>query len=131
MNQHTTLHALVRMDMPRLSPEMPIRRAVAILVKQGVAAAAVIDDSGVLQGILSQKDCFRPALNAGYYQEWKGTVADFMTAKVVTLSASIDVISAAEAFLDHSFRAFPVLDGEQFIGMLDRSDVLKTLVELG
>lgn len=131
MSTHETLHALVRTDMPTLTPDMPIRRAVATLVKQRASAAAVIDDSGALQGILSQKDCFRPSLSASYYQEWKGTVADFMTPDVMTLAASLDVIAAAEAFLNHSHRVFPVLDGEQFIGMLRRSDVLRRLVELG
>ncbi|SNT73833.1 CBS domain-containing protein [Paracoccus seriniphilus] len=131
MSQDDTLQALVRRDMPRLTPDMPIRRAVAILLEQRSAAAPVVDDSGALRGILSQKDCFRPSLNASYYQEWKGTVADFMSADVATLPASLDVIAAAEAFLSQPYRSFPVLDGEQLIGMVRRSDVLKRLVELG
>ncbi len=131
MSTHETLHVLVRNDLPVLTPDMPIRRAVAMLVQGQASAAAVIDDSGALLGILSQKDCFRPSLNASYYQEWKGTVADFMTRNVMTLDANIDVIAAAEAFLQHPFRVFPVLDGERFAGMLLRSDVLKRLVALG
>jgi len=131
MSAHETLHALVRTDMPVLTPEMPIRRAVATLVQAQASAAAVIDNSSALQGILSQKDCFRPSLNASYYQEWKGTVAEFMSPDVMTLQVNTNVTTAAEAFLEHSFRVFPVLDGEQFIGMLNRSDVLKRLIELG
>lgn len=130
MSEHETLHALVRNDGPVLTPEMPIRRAVAMLVGERASAAPVIDDSGALVGILSQKDCFRPTLNASYYQEWKGTVAEFMSPEVVSLSASVDIADAAEAFLFHTHRVFPVLDGEQFIGMLRRSDVLRRLVEL-
>ena len=131
MSAHETLHALVRTDMPVLTPEMPIRRAVATLVQAQASAAAVIDNSSALQGILSQKDCFRPSLNASYYQEWKGTVAEFMSPDVMILQVNTNVTTAAEAFLEHSFRVFPVLDGEQFIGMLNRSDVLKRLIELG
>ena len=131
MSEHETLDLLVARDMPVLRPDMPIRRAVAILVQKRAAAAAVIDDSGALKGILSQKDCFRPTLNASYYQEWKGTVEDFMTAKLVTLSISADITDAAEAFITHSFHLFPVLDGDQFVGMLRRADVLQRLVEMG
>ena len=131
MSEHETLHLLVARDMPVLRPDMPIRRAVAILVQENAAAAAVIDDSGALKGLLSQKDCFRPTLNASYYQEWKGTVADFMTTRLVTLSISTDITDAAEAFLTHSYRLFPVLDGDQFVGILRRSDVLRRLVEMG
>ncbi|MFV0246038.1 MAG: CBS domain-containing protein [Qingshengfaniella sp.] len=130
MRAHETLHTLVRKDGPVLAPRMPIRRAVAMLVGERASAAPVIDDSGALVGILSQKDCFRPTLNASYYQEWKGTVADFMTADVTALSAGIDIADAAEAFLSHSHRVFPVLDGTQFLGMLRRSDVLSRLVEM-
>lgn len=130
MSEHESLHALVRNDGPVLAPDMPIRRAVAVLVGEAVSAAPVIDDSGVLVGILSQKDCFRPTLNASYYQEWKGNVAEFMSADVVSLSAAIDIADAAEAFLSHSHRVFPVIEGDQFIGMLRRSDVLRRLVEL-
>ncbi|MCT2538962.1 CBS domain-containing protein [Sedimentimonas flavescens] len=131
MSLHETLHMLVVWDMPVLQPDMPIRRAVAILVQENAAAAAVIDDSGALKGLLSQKDCFRPTLNASYYQEWTGTVADFMTTNLMTLPVSTDITDAAEAFLTHSFHLFPVLDGEQFVGMLKRSDLLKRLVEMG
>lgn len=131
MSVNETLRGLVRTDLPVLTPDMPIRRAVATLVQERAAAAAVLDDSGALRGILSQKDCFRPTLNASYYQEWKGTVADFMTAEVVTLPVSADITDAAEAFLTHSYRVFPVLDGAQFLGLLRRSDVLKRLVEMG
>lgn len=131
MSAEETLGALARRDMPVLTADMPIRRAVAMLVEHGASAAAVVDDSGALRGILSQKDCFRPTLNAAYYQEWKGTVADFMTTDVTTLAAKDDVISAAEAFVKHSHRVFPVLDGDRFIGMLRRSDVLRRLVERG
>lgn len=131
MSAHETIADLVLTDAPVLTPETPIRRAVATLVQQQVTAAAVIDDSGRLKGVLSQKDCFRPALNASYYQEWKGTVGDFMSPDVLVLPANSDVLAAAEAFLEHPYRLFPVVDKEVFIGMLRRSDVLKRLVELG
>ncbi len=131
MSSRETVALLVNKDEPTLSPEQPIRRAVALLVEGRASVAAVLDDSGALQGVLSQKDCFRPALNASYYQEWKGSVADFMSRNVVTLPASADLTDAAEAFLAHSHRVFPVLDGERFIGLLHRSDVLRRLIELG
>lgn len=131
MNGPETLHDFARSDTVQLTPDMPIRRAVAMLVQQNTAAAPVMDDSGTLLGILSQKDCFRPSLNASYYQEWTGTVANFMSPNPMTLQANVDVITAAEAFLEHPYRMFPILEGERFIGMLHRSDVLRRLVELG
>ncbi|MDO5641288.1 MAG: CBS domain-containing protein [Paracoccus sp. (in: a-proteobacteria)] len=131
MSRDDTIRSLVSRDFPVLTPEMPIRRAVAMLVAQDAAAAPVVDDSGALKGVLSQKDCFRPTLNASYYQEWKGSVGDFMSPDVVTLSADTDITAAAEAFLAHSHRLFPVMEGDQLIGMLRRPDLLRRLVEMG
>lgn len=125
------IQSIMQADGLVLAPDMPIRRAVALLVEGRAAAAAVLDDSGALQGILTQKDCFRPALQASYYQEWTGTVADHMSRKVVSLPVGTDLISAAEAFMAHSHRVFPVLEGEKFMGMLRRSDLLAALVRLG
>ena len=107
--------AIMRADTPSLSPDTPIRRAVAILVEARAAAAAVCDDDGALAGILTQKDCFRPTLQASYYQEWKGTVGDYMTTTLVTLPAISDLMTAADlgfmakAFIDRNHE--PGFDG--------------------
>jgi len=131
MNKARTIESILKKDMLVLTLGMPIRRAVALLMRGETFAAPVVDEGGVLRGILTRKDCFRPVLNASYYQEWKGTVADHMTREVDTLSARTDLITAAETFLASSHRSFPVMDGEKLVGMLCRSEVLQALVELG
>lgn len=131
MSTAARIRTLMQTGGPVLTPDMPIRRAVALLVEHGAAAAPVTDASGALTGILTQKDCFRPALHASYYQEWTGTVADHMTKGAVTLAASDDLITAVEAFQIHPHRVFPVLEGGQFAGMLRRADVLAALLRMG
>ena len=125
-----TIEEITRQNTLLLSPDTPIRRAIAQLIEEDLAASPVADDSGRLIGILSQKDCFQPALQASYYREWKGIVSEFMTDNVVSLPISTDLVSAAEAFQKHSYRTFPVLDGERFLGMLRRSDVLAQLLSM-
>ena len=125
-----TIKGITRADALLVTPDMAIRRAVAMMVESRVAGAAVVDESGTLCGILTQKDCFRPTLHASYYQEWKGTVDDYMTRKVISLPSSADLMTAAEAFLEHPHRIFPVVDGNRLVGLLRRSDVLSALVRL-
>jgi CBS domain-containing protein len=122
---------IVRRDTVILSPATPIRRAAAALVDARAAAAPVVDDEGRLVGILSQKDCFRPALHASYHREWTGRVADHMSPEVVAVDVEEEVIRAAEMFLAHPHRVFPVLNSDQVDGLLYRSDVLRFLVHLG
>ena len=131
MTADTNAGAIMQADCPALLPGMPIRRAVALLVEGGHDAAPVLDDSGALIGILTQKDCFRPAVHASYYQEWSGTVAEHMTRGAVTLGVGDDLMEAATAFADHPHRVFPVLDQGRPVGMLRRADVLAALLRLG
>ena len=122
---------IVRRDIPILSPETPIRRAVAVLVDTGSAAAPVVGDDGGMVGILSQKDCFRTVLHATYHREWQGNVAERMSTSVVAIDIDEDIIRAAEMFLEHPHRVFPALASGRVVGLLYRSDVLKVLVRLG
>ena len=123
--------AIMRAGIPTLSLEMPIRRAVAVLVDAKAAAAPVLNDDGSLRGILTQKDCFEPALHASYHREWKGQVADYMSAPVITVDIEYEVIRVAEMFVEHPHRVFPVLDGARVAGLLHRSDVLSLLTSFG
>lgn len=122
---------IMRTDMPRFTPATPIRRAVAELVAQKAAAAPVLAPDGTLVGILTQKDCFGPALHASYHREWTGQVADRMSRNVVTVDAEDAVIHVAEMFLTHPHRVFPVLQDTRVAGMVRRSDVLALLVRMG
>ena len=123
--------SIMREDAPILTPDTPIRRAVALLVEARSAAAAVIGDDGQLVGILTQKDCFRPALRASYYQEWKGSVVDHMTRDVIKVDVNDDVIHVAEMFLSYPHRVFPVQERTTLAGIVHRSDVLAFLTRIG
>lgn len=122
---------IVRKDIPLLTSETPIRRAAAVLVDTQCAAAPVVGDDGGLIGILSQKDCFRTALHASYYHEWRGSVGDQMTRSVITVDIDEEIIRTAEMFLERPYRAFPVLQSGHVEGLLFRSDVLAFLMRHG
>lgn len=131
MSTDLRVAAIMEADFVTLTAETPMRTAVARLVENRAPAAAVLDEAGGLAGILTQKDCFRAALHASYYQEWRGTVADHMTAGGVTVAVTDDVVGVAEMFLAHPHRTFPVLDDGKIVGMLTRARVLETLYRTG
>jgi CBS domain-containing protein len=123
--------SIIRTNVPTLAPRTPIRRAVALLVDAAAAAALVIGDDGRLTGILTQKDCFRPALHASYHRDWTGCVADHMTREVVSVDAQDELIRVAEMFVSYPHRVFPVLEGDKVAGLVYRSDVLALLMRIG
>jgi CBS domain-containing protein len=123
--------SVMRTDFLRLRPAMAIREAVAQMLDARCSAAPVVDETDSLVGIVTQKDCFRPALNASYYQQWSGTVAERMNTDIHTLDAGTDFVTAADAFIERPFRSYPVLKDGRLVGMLDRSDLLAVFLRFG
>ncbi len=117
-------------DLIILSPDAEITLAMTTLLDAKISGAPVVNKRGVLVGVLSKKDCLKAALNASYYQEWGGVVADYMSIQIKTLDAELNVVQAAEAFLASPYRRFPVLDEGKLIGQVSRCDILKALSEL-
>ena len=48
-------------------PDMDVLDAIHELVQNRIAGAPVVNDQGDLVGMLSELDCLKIALNAGYY----------------------------------------------------------------
>lgn len=130
MTMDAIVEHVMRTDFSRFSPSMPIREAVAVFARQHISAAPVIEEDGSLAGILTEKDCFRPMLNASYYQQWDGSVADFMTREVRSLQVNLDLVSAAEEFLARSHRVYPVMRDSELVGLLHRSDLFAAILAL-
>lgn len=116
-------------ELVTLVPEMEINKAMKILLDERVSGAPVVDAKGELVGVLSKKDCLKAALNSNYYQEWGGSVTDYMTTEVETLEADMELVQAAERFLSSHFRRFPVMRDGRLAGQISRTDVLRGLAE--
>ena len=108
-------------------PETDVLDAVHELVTRRIAGAPVVDDAGNLLGMLSEYDCMKVALNAGYHGNWGGPVRDFMSDGVKTVDADMSIIDLAQEFITTRFRRFPVMQGTRLIGQISRRDVLRAL----
>ncbi len=109
------------------NPDMDVLRAIHILIEQRVSGAPVVDDHGNLVGFLSEKDCMKVALNAGYHGESGGRVAEFMTERVKTIDVETPIIEVAEFFLNSNLRRYPVVEENRLVGAISRRDVLMAL----
>ena len=74
-----------------LRPETKILDAVGFLLEKQVTGAPVVDRSGRLVGIVTEKDCLR-LVAAGVGGELpRGTVAEIMTANPETIPPDMDI----------------------------------------
>ncbi len=101
--------------------------AVHLLVKNRIAGAPVVDDAGNLIGMLSELDCLKVALHAGYHGDWGGPVSDYMSDGVETVDAEMSIVDLAQVFLDSNYRRFPVVAKNRLVGQISRRDVLRAL----
>ena len=114
-----------------LSPEMPIFKAITLLLKHKVSGAPVVDEQKKLLGILSEKDCLAVFANEAFFSETAGgLVSDYMTRDVMTLDPEDEVFKAAGIFMKQSFRRLPVVDDGILVGQISRRDVLLSSLQI-
>jgi len=112
-----------------LRPDMDIMEAVNILCKNQVPGAPVVDQLGNFVGILSEKDCLNAVLNAAYHEERGGRVDAFMHRNVDVVEAEDNISDVAKRLVDKGYRGMPVINNNNLVGMINRSDVLKAIVK--
>ena len=113
-----------------LRPDTEILRAVNTLLANDIAGAPVVDDDGNLVGILTERDCMRVVLNAGYHSEYGGQVSEYMSKDVETIAAEESIVDAAKLFFGERFHRYPVLENDRLVGQLSRRDVMRALAKL-
>ena len=114
-----------------LKPETPIFQAILLLLKNRVSGAPVVDESGKLVGVLSEKDCLRIFANEAFFsQNAGGMVSDYMSTDILTADPDDDVFKTADIFLKNSFRRLPVVDDGNLVGQISRRDVLQASLRI-
>jgi CBS domain-containing protein len=113
-----------------VTPDTEILRAARLLVDNNIGGAPVVDAGGRLAGILTEKDLMRVVLNASYYADYGGRVADYMTAAVETIGPDESVVEVAKRFLDKRYHRYPVVENGRLVGQISRRDLLRALSDL-
>jgi len=114
-------------DMLTISPDTDIMRAIVMLTENDISGMPVVDDQGLLVGILTERDIIISALNAGYHDEAGGAVKNFMSTPVQTVAPEDSLLDVAEFFATSPMRRCPVVEEGRLVGLISRRDVLKAL----
>ena len=110
-----------------LRPETDILNAIGFLLEKRVTGAPVVDKSGRLVGMLTEKDCLRLVAAGVEGNLPRGNVATFMTPDPQTIPPDMDVYFAAGLFLKRDFRRFPVVEDGKLVGAITRFDILRVI----
>ena len=85
MNKSLSAKDFMAASLVTFTPEMDIMEAIRLLSEKRISGAPVVDHLGNLVGMLSEKDCLKVALKAGYHDEWGGRVEEYMNPDAITI----------------------------------------------
>jgi len=117
-------------DLITFQLDTPIETAMESFLSNKISGAPVLDESGSLIGILSEKDCMRTLFESSYYNNLGGLVKEYMSNDITTVNIYDTLSDVVDLFMKSRYRRFPVVEGEKLVGQISRRDVLRAIVQL-
>lgn len=112
-----------------ITPDTEITQVVRLLIDHDLSGALVVDRTGAVVGIVTERDCIAVATTADYYEEWGGPVEKYMTSPVEHVSPDENLVDVATRMASSRYRRYPVLDNGRLVGLLTRREVLRALAK--
>lgn len=107
-------------------PDATVYRALEIMADLNVGALVVTEDDQIV-GIVSERDYARKVILRERASA-DTLVAEIMTPDVLTVGPHESVRACMELMTEHRIRHLPVLDGDDFIGVISIGDVVKAVI---
>lgn len=113
-------------------PEQSILEVMEVLLKKRISGGPVINDKHELVGIISEGDCLKELSDARYHNHPMEDVKveKHMIKNVDTIDGEMNVLDAANKFLESKHRRFPILVDGKLAGQISQSDVLRAAMKL-
>ncbi len=135
-------------DLTAVEKDISVRELIFILNSADMSVMPIVDDDGVLIGIISEKDLIKAAL-PGYFEMLHSTsfipdlnqfstklakiardpIERYMKRDVVSIAVDDDDLQAADLLIRKNLRSLPVIDKEgRLAGVVRRIDLLRNLL---
>ncbi|MCD6142656.1 hypothetical protein DRJ23_01380 [Candidatus Acetothermia bacterium] len=135
-------------DLTAVEKDISVRELIFILNSADISVMPIVDDDGVLIGIISEKDLIKAAL-PGYFEMLHSTsfipdlnqfstklakiardpIERYMKRDVVSIAVDDDDLQAADLLIRKNLRSLPVIDKEgRLAGVVRRIDLLRNLL---
>lgn len=134
-----TVRDLMSYNPRTISPDTPVRAAVLDMVRAGVGALPVVDETNRVVGMLSERELLRHLLS--HYLPRAGaespspppasqrrTVRDVMTRQVLCVAPEQPLAEVASLMLNKDVDRVPVVKHGLLVGFLTRGDIVRKLI---
>jgi CBS domain-containing protein len=99
-------------------PKTPIAEIKEIMAEEIVRHFPVVNDKGIIVGIVSDRDLFTPDARVA---------ADVMTRTVITISPKAKLETAAAQLINRNISCLPVMENGALVGIVTTTDLVMTL----
>lgn len=121
------------------TPDTPLREAAAEIVRAGINALPVVEEDGLLVGMLSERELMRHLLGS-YLQggplsraapgiaNARRSVRDAMTRQVLCVAPEQPLAEVASIMTNKDVEGVPVVRDGRVVGFLTRGDIIRKLI---
>lgn len=114
-------------DCITVQQNLTLRKVAKILTNNRIGAVPVLDASGALAGILSERDLVK-SLNNDIDLD-RNTASDLMTTDLIVTSAEVSSSDLMKLMTENKIRHVPIVSEDGLIGIVSIGDVVKRLLE--
>jgi CBS domain-containing protein len=109
-----------------IAPEASVFDAIVLMAEKAVGSLVVMEDDE-LCGIITERDYARKVIIKGRSAKTT-TVAEIMTAEVLTASSSETVNDCMEVMTEKRLRHLPVVEDNRVIGLISIGDLVEAII---
>ncbi len=128
-----TARDLMTTNLLTFHPEQPLLDAMNRLLARGVSGGPVVDASGAVVGVLSERDCLRMLASDEFYQGEQqdgALVRQFMGPAGRTVSPEMGAYAMTHYFLTEPLGRLLVIEGGRLLGQVSPRDVLRGVEQM-
>ncbi len=110
-----------------IRPDASVYEALEVMAEKGVGAVLVVDESGKLVGIFSERDYARKLELRGKNAH-STKVREVMTSEMLGVEPTTTVRECMSLMTARRIRHLPVLEKGKLVGMISIGDVVKAII---
>jgi CBS domain-containing protein len=133
---------LMKTSVMTVDPDTPLKNAARILGEFGISDLPVVNDGGVVVGVVSETDvlfkelsakgkgerlleALFPSRRSGRKKAEAETAGEAMTSPAITISSNASVADAGRVMLARAIKRLPVVENGRLVGIVARADLVR------